>query len=101
VTDERLLESYSKQTESEIAELNKIIVALRSKIVMLTEALEGERARSELIPVPPSVISQVASMHEVINKKQEEIDYYKKYVSDSVIINKERIVPPTRKGGLR
>ncbi len=68
---------------------------------MLTEALEGERARSELIPVPPSVISQVASMHEVINKKQEEIDYYKKYVSDSVIINKERIVPPTRKGGLR
>ncbi len=101
MTDERLLESYSKQTESEIAELNKIIVALRSKIVMLTEALEGERARSELIPVPPSVISQVASMHEVINKKQEEIDYYKKYVSDSVIINKERIVPPTRKGGLR
>ena len=101
MTDEKLLESYSKQTESEIAELNKIIVALRSKIVMLTEALEGERARSELIPVPPSVISQVASIQEVRNQKQEEIDYYKKYVSDFVIINKERKVPPTRKGGLR
>lgn len=101
MTDETLLESYSKQAESEIAELNKIIVALRSKIVILSEALEGERARAESIPVPPSVISQVATLQDTINKKQEEIDYYKKYVSDSVIINKERIIPPTRRGGLR
>lgn len=102
MNDENLLESYSKQAESEIAELNKTIVALRSKIIILTEALEGERARSEAIPVPPSVISQVASLQDTINKKQEEIDYYKKYVSESVIINKERKVPPVRKGsGLR
>lgn len=101
VDAEKILGAYSKQAESEIAELNKIIVALRTKIIMLTETLEGERARAEAIPVPPPIISQIAEMTETIERQGKEIEYLKTHVDKSVIINKERKVPPTRKGGLR
>lgn len=99
--DSNLLEKYSKEAESEIANLNKTIVALRTKIIMLTETLEGERARSEAIPVPPTVISQIANLNSTIERQKKEIKYYEEHVSESVIINKEKILPKPRRGGLR
>ena len=99
--DSNLLETYSKEAESEIANLNKTIVALRTKIIMLTETLEGERARSEAIPVPPTVITQIANLNSTIERQKKEIKYYEEHVSDSVIINKEKILPKPRRGGLR
>lgn len=99
--DSNLLETYSKEAEREIANLNKTIVALRTKIIMLTETLEGERARSEAIPVPPTVISQIANLNSTIERQKKEIKYYEEHVSESVIINKEKILPKPRRGGLR
>ncbi len=99
--DLNLLETYSKEAESEIANLNKTLVALRTKIIMLTETLEGERARSEAIPVPPTIISQIANLTAKVERQKLEIKYYEEHVSDSVIINKEKIIPKPRRGGLR
>ena len=96
-----MLETYSKEAESEIANLNKTLVALRTKIIMLTETLEGERARSEAIPVPPTIISQIANLTAKVERQKLEIKYYEEHVSDSVIINKEKIIPKPRRGGLR
>ncbi len=99
--DLNLLETYSKEAESEIANLNKTLVALRTKIIMLTETLEGERARSNAIPVPPTIISQIANLTAKVERQKLEIKYYEEHVSDSVIINKEKIIPKPRRGGLR
>jgi len=99
--DINLLEAYSKEAEREIANLNNTLVALRTKIIMLTETLEGERARAEAIPVPPTIIFQIANLTAKVERQKLEIEYYEEHASDSVIINKERIIPKPRRGGLR
>jgi predicted nucleic acid-binding Zn-ribbon protein len=98
---EKILEAYSKQAENEIAELNKTIVALRTKIIMLNETIQGERELANAIPVPPSVISQIADLNAKVQSQSDIIEYLNTHVSDSVIINKERKYPPKRRGGLR
>jgi hypothetical protein len=98
--DDNLLDIYNKQTETEIANLNKTIVALRTKIIILTETLEGERARAEAIPVPPTIISQVADLTAKVERQEMEIKYYEKHVSKDIIINKEKVIPKPRRGGL-
>jgi len=98
---DNLLESYSKNAEQEIANLNNTIVALRTKVIMLTETIEGERARAEAIPVPPTIITQIADLTSKIERQKLEIKYYEQHVSESVIINKEKIIPKPRRGGLR
>jgi len=98
--DDNLLDIYNKYTEAEIANLKKTIVALRTKIIILSETLEGERARAEAIPVPPTIISQVADLTAKVERQEIEIKYYENHASKSVIINKEKVIPKPRRGGL-
>lgn len=60
---ENILSLYSRQTESEISELNRTVVALRSKISMLSDELSFEKDRIKNLPVPPTVISQIADLN--------------------------------------
>jgi hypothetical protein len=96
-----ILNLYAKQTEKEISELNKTIIALRAKIGILSQSLEDERDRVKRLPIPPSIMSQIAELNDTIRSKDKEIEYYKKFVQPSVIINRKSKEAPVRGGGLK
>lgn len=103
VTD-NIVTNYSKQAESEITELNKTIVALRTKVVMLTDTIVSEREASESIPLPKSIISQVIDLERELAHKQKIIEYYEnciKEVDETIIINKDKIIPPRRRSAFK
>jgi hypothetical protein len=98
---ENVLNLYAHQTEKEISDLNKTIVALRAKISLLEISLTEERERAKSLPIPPSIMSQIAALNDTVNEKDKEIEYYKKFVQPSVIINRKSKEAPTRSGGLK
>jgi|TARA_B110000908_G_scaffold170438_2_gene230025 hypothetical protein len=98
---EDVLNLYAHQTEKEISELNKTIVALRAKISLLEITLSQERERAKNLPIPPSIMSQIAALNDTVRVKDKEIEYYKRFVQPSVIINRKSKEAPTRGGGLK
>ena len=88
---------YDQQREEQIVMLNKIIVGLRTKIVMLEKEIKDR----ENTPVPSTVKKQFLEMELKIRKLEEDLAYYKKQVPKQVIINRENQNTPTRRGGLR
>lgn len=93
---EEILRIYNNQTERQIIELNKTIVALRSKITYLEKEIEA----ASKIPVPKTVIQQIIELEARNRKLQSDIDYYKKHLPVQVIINRENKEKSTRKGGI-
>jgi uncharacterized coiled-coil protein SlyX len=96
--------TYEQQTDKQIQELNKIIIAFRTKAALLEkqiESLKNQLKEREKIPVPQTVIKQIADLELKNRKLAEEIEYYKKFVPVQVIINRENNKKPTRRGGLR
>jgi hypothetical protein len=96
-SDHEILTTYAEQTEKQIIDLNRMIVALRTRISMLEKELD-EKNR---IPVPRTVIDQIVEMERKIRKLDDDLKYYKKFVPTQVIINRENKDKPTRKGGLQ
>lgn len=90
-----ILDEYVKQSDQQVIDLNKLIIALRTRIAYLEKQIE-ER---EKIPVPKTVIMQIVQLQDKNNKLSEEVEYYKKHVPKHIIINKESKLP-TRRGGL-
>lgn len=88
---------FEQQREQQIQDLNKIIIAFRTRVAMLEQQLE----QKEKIPVPQTVIKQIADLELRNRKLLEELEYYKKFVPVQVIINRENKKEPTRRGGLR
>ena len=96
-SEHEILTTYAEQTEKQIIDLNRTIVALRTRVAMLEKELE-ERNR---IPVPRTVVEQIVDMEQKIRKLENDLTYYKNFVPTQVIINRENKEKPTRKGGLR
>ena len=96
-SEHEILTTYAEQTEKQIIDLNRTIVALRTRVAMLEKELE-ERNR---IPVPRTVVEQIVDMEQKIRKLENDLTYYKNFVPTQVIINRENKDKPTRKGGLR
>lgn len=96
-SEHEILSTYAEQTEKQIIDLNRTIVALRTRIAVLEKELD-ERNR---VPVPRTVVEQIVEMERKIRKLQDDLTYYKKFVPTQVIINRENKDKPTRKGGLR
>lgn len=99
--DDALKKIYDKKAQDEIIELNKMVTALKTKVISLTELLEGERALSESIPLPHSVIQQVIELTRDIHYKQKIIDFYESELDESVIINRKNMIRPPRKSAFR
>jgi seryl-tRNA synthetase len=104
---EEIVAIYEKQTEKQIIDLNKIIVALRTKIDYLEnknkelqEELQKEKNEREKIPVPKSIIYQIVDLKNEVKKLNDDLTYYKSYIPSQVIINRENKNKPTRGGGL-
>jgi hypothetical protein len=96
-SEQEILSTYAEQTEKQIIDLNRTIVALRTRVAVLEKELE-ERNR---IPVPRTVVEQIVDMERKIRKLENDLKYYKNHVPTQVIINRENKNKPTRKGGLR
>ena len=96
-SEQEILSTYAEQTEKQIIDLNRTIVALRTRVAVLEKELE-ERNR---IPVPRTVVEQIVDMERKIRKLEDDLKYYKNHVPTQVIINRENKNKPTRKGGLR
>jgi uncharacterized coiled-coil protein SlyX len=104
---EEIVAIYEKQTEKQIIDLNKIIVALRTKIDYLEnknkelqEELQKEKNEREKIPVPKSIIYQIVDLKNEVNKLNDDLTYYKNYIPAQVVLNRETKNKPTRGGGL-
>jgi len=100
---EQILNLYSRQTEGEISELSRTIVALRSKVTILSDQLEEERDRIRNLPVPPTVISQIANLNsdkarliaQVKEKGNELLDYKKLVVAEIKKLKEQKTnIPP-------
>lgn len=96
-SEQEILSTYAEQTEKQIIDLNRTIVALRTRVAVLEKELE-ERNR---IPIPRTVVEQIVDMERKIRKLEDDLKYYKNHVPTQVIINRENKNKPTRKGGLR
>ena len=94
---EEIKEIYAKHTDQQIIELNKTIVALRTKISYLEKRIE----EYEKVPVPRPIVEQIVHLEAKNKKLEKDIEYYKKFVPVQVIINKENKEQPTRRGGLK
>ena len=94
--DHEVLTTYAQQTEQQIIDLNRTIVALRSKIALLEKELE-ERNK---IPVPRTVVDQIVQQEAKIRKLEDDLKYYKNHVNPQIIINRENKAKPTRSGGI-
>lgn len=95
-SDSDVLNAYAHETENQIVELNRTIVALRSKISLL----ERELQERDKIPIPKPVLKQFVELEAKVRKLEGDIKYYKKYVPINVIINRENKEKPTRSGGI-
>jgi histidine ammonia-lyase len=95
-SDHEVLATYAQQTEQQIIDLNRTIVALRSKIALLEQELE-ERNK---IPVPRTVQMQFIEQEAKIRKLEDDLKFYKKHVNPQIIINRENKEKPARSGGL-
>lgn len=94
---EHIIGEYTKQSEQQIVELNKVIIALRTKISIL----ENELKELENIPVPKTVINQVLELEMKNRKLQEELKFYMPHIPENVKSKRRNEKEPTRKGGLR
>lgn len=87
---------YSKSNEQQITELNKLIVALRTKVNYLERELEAR----DKVPLPKSIVQQIMNLEAENARLKNDIKYYKNHVQPQVIINKENKSKPTRRGGV-
>lgn len=94
---ENILTEYTKASEEQINELNKVILALRTKISIL----EKEIKEQENIPVPRTVIHQVLELEMKNRKLQEDLNFYMPHIPENVKAKRRKEKEPTRKGGLR
>lgn len=91
---ETIYNAYMNQYSEQIKELNKQIVALRTKNALLQEQIdEFERA-----PVPTLVQNEIKKMINEINSLKNDLEYYKKHVPVQIIINRQEKKKPTRSG---
>jgi len=101
MSDDVLIKLYDKQAQDEIIELNKMVTALKTKVISLTEIIDGERALAESIPLPQSIIKQVIELNREIDYKQRIIDYYESELDESIIINRKNLIRPPRKSAFK
>lgn len=95
-SDSDVLNAYAHETENQIVDLNRTIVALRSKVSLLERELE-ER---EKLPMPRTVLQQFIEQEAKIRKLEEDLRFYKNHVNPQIIINRENKEKPTRRGGI-
>jgi len=93
---ENILGEYTKQSEQQIVELNKVIIALRTRISMLEKELKD----LENIPVPRTVINQVLELEQTNRKLRDDIKFYMPHIPENVKAKRRKEKAPTRKGGL-
>lgn len=94
--DHEILNTYASQTEQQIIDLNRTIVALRSKIAIL----EKELQERDKIPIPRLVRQQFIEQEAKLRKLEDDLKYYKKHVAPQVIINRENKEKSVRRGGI-
>ena len=88
---------YTKESENQLVEYNKMIIALRTKVTFLEKQIEEQNK----IPIPRTVINQMIELEQKNRKLQDDIKYYMTFVPENVKAKRRKDKEPTRKGGLR
>ena len=103
--EQEVLDTYIRTQNTTIAELHNNINMLQTRIALLEEQLKKERQEREELPIPKTFINRVRSLQSENETLKQDLEYYKKYVPEEILINKEKKEPvsiPVRKGsGLR
>lgn len=93
---EEVFDVYFSQYNEQVKELNRQIVALKTRNALLQEEID----EFNRLPVPSIVQKEMQKLVNENKKLQEDVKYYKKYVPVQKIINREEKKKPTRSGGL-
>jgi hypothetical protein len=88
---------YTKESENQIVEYNKMIIALRTKITFLEKQIEEQNK----IPVPRTIINQIIELEQKNRKLQDDLNFYSPHIPENVKAKRNKQKAPTRKGGLR
>jgi hypothetical protein len=95
-SNEEIASLYEKSNADQIGELNKIIIALKTKVKYLEKRVE----EYERVPIPKPIVEQILQLEAKNRRLENDIAYYKNHVQPQVIINKDNKNKPTRKGGV-
>lgn len=82
----------------------KLVVDLNNEVKRLNGIISNLRNQIEIqknMPVPISVISQMAEQKEEIQKLKAEVEWLTKKVPNHILINRKEQNNSTRKGGLK
>lgn len=93
---EEVFDVYFSQYNEQVKELNRQIVALKTRNALLQEEID----EFNRLPVPNYIQKEMQKLVNENKKLQEDVKYYKKYVPVQKIINREEKKKPTRSGGL-
>lgn len=90
-----VLETFIKQQNNKISELNQEILILQTKIVILERGLDEQ----DKLPVSPTVRQEIIDKDTKIHKLEADLHFYKKHLPIETIINRENTKKPVRDGG--
>ena len=88
---------YTKESENQLVEYNKMIIALRTKITFLEKQIEEQNK----IPVPRMIVEQIMELEQKNRKLQDDLKFYEPHIPENVKAKRNKQKAPTRKGGLR
>ena len=90
-----VLETYMRQQNNRIADLNQEILVLQTKVDILERGIDEQNK----LPVPPSARQEINDKDAKIRKLEADLHFYKKHLPLETIINRENTKKPIRKGG--
>ena len=90
-----VLETFIRQQNNRISELNQEILILQTNIDILERGLDEQ----DKLPVPPTARQAIIDKDAKIRKLEDDIHFYKKHVELEIIINRENSKKPVRNGG--
>ena len=88
---------YTKESENQLVEYNKMIIALRTKVTFL----ENQIKEQNKIPVPRMIVEQIMELEMKNRKLQDDLKFYSPHIPENVKAKRNKQKAPTRKGGLR
>lgn len=90
-----VLETFIRQQNNRISELNQEILILQTKIDILERGLDEQ----DKLPVPPTAQQAIIDKDAKIRKLESDLHFYKKHLDLGIIINRENSKKPVRNGG--
>lgn len=90
------VEDFLEQQKKQLGELYTQISLQNTKIKLLEKELMEERQDREEMPIPRTFIKRTQKLMNENQKLKDDVNYYKRFVSQNIIDEREKRNKPTR-----